>query len=124
MPAPLRILHVEDDPNDAALIEACLEAGGIACSTERVETRDSFLAALERREFDLILSDFSLPTFDGLSAIKIVRDKRPDVPVILVSGTVGEDEAIDSMKSGATDYVLKGRLSRLAPAVVRAMQAV
>jgi two-component system, cell cycle sensor histidine kinase and response regulator CckA len=124
MNAPLRILHIEDDPNDAALIQACLEAEGICCATERVETRQSFLAALERREFDLILSDFALPTFDGMSAIRIVRDKHPDVPVILVSGTVGEDEAIDSMKSGATDYVLKGRLGRLGPAVVRAMQEV
>ena len=80
--------------------------------------------ALERGDIDLILSDFSLPTFDGLSALKIARANKPDLPVIFVSGTLGEEMAIDSLKSGATDYVLKGGLVRLAPAVRRAMQDV
>ena len=79
------------------------------------------MAALEQGGIDLILSDFTLPAFDGLSALKIAHAGRPDLPVILVSGTLGEERAIDSLKSGATDYVLKERLTRLAPAVRRAM---
>jgi signal transduction histidine kinase len=124
MKTPLHILHLEDDPSDAALIQATLEAGGIACAIARVQTRDEFVAALERGGLDLILSDYSLPAFDGLSAIEIAHARCPSLPVILVSGTLGEDRAVDSLKSGATDYVLKERLSRLVPAVRRAMQDV
>ena len=124
MKSPLHILHLEDDPNDAALVQSTLEAEGITCATTCVQNRDDFVAALERGGIDLILSDFSLPAFDGLSAIAIVRARWPDLPVILVSGTLGEERAIDSLKSGATDYVLKEHLSRLAPAVRRAMQEV
>lgn len=121
MKSPLRILHLEDDPADAALIQSSLEAGGLTCATTRVHNRDDFVAALERGGIDLILSDFALPAFDGLSAIEIVRARWPDLPVILVSGTLGEERAIDSLKSGAKDYVLKERLTRLVPAVHRAM---
>jgi DNA-binding NtrC family response regulator len=124
MKTPLHILHLEDDPSDAALIQATLEAGGIACAVTRVQTHDEFVAALERGGLDLILSDYSLPAFDGLSAIEIAHARCPSLPVILVSGTLGEDRAVDSLKSGATDYVLKERLARLAPAVRRAMQDV
>ena len=124
MRSPLRILHLEDDPNDAALVESTLEAEGIACATICVQSRDDFVAALESGGIDLILSDFSLPAFDGLSAIATVRAGWPDLPVILVSGSLGEELAIDSLKSGATDYVLKEHLFRLAPAVRRAMQEV
>jgi PAS domain S-box-containing protein len=92
--------------------------------TTCVQKRDDFVAALERGGIDLILSDFSLPAFDGLSAAEIVRSRWPAIPLILVSGTLGEERAIDSLKSGATDYVLKERLARLAPAVHRAMQEV
>jgi two-component system cell cycle sensor histidine kinase/response regulator CckA len=121
---PLQILHLEDDPNDAALVRAALEGAGIACTIERVQDRAPFIAALERGGYDLVLSDFSLPAFDGLTAMRLVRERWPDLPVILVSGTLGEDLAIDSLKNGATDYVMKKRLSRLAPAVQRAMQEV
>ncbi|HSY17706.1 MAG TPA: response regulator [Candidatus Acidoferrales bacterium] len=124
MKSPLHILHLEDDPRDAALIQSTLEAEGIDCATTRVQNRADFVAALEQGGIDLVLSDFSLPTFDGLSAIEIARTRWPGLPVILVSGTLGEDLAIDSLKRGATDYVLKMRLSRLAPAVRRAMQEV
>ncbi|MEJ0089526.1 MAG: response regulator [Limisphaerales bacterium] len=124
MNIPLRILHLEDDPNDAALIQSTLETEGIACATTCVQTRNDFVAALEQGGLDLVLSDFSLPAFDGLSAVEIVRSRRPDLPVILVSGSLGEERAIDSLKSGATDYVLKARLSRLVPAVRRAMKEV
>jgi signal transduction histidine kinase len=124
MKSPLCILHLEDDPNDAALVKSILEDEGIFCTTTVVQSRHGFVAALERGGIDLILSDFSMPAFDGLSALKIARDRWPDVPFILVSGTLGEERAIDSLKTGATDYVLKQRLSRLVPAVHRAMQEV
>jgi len=124
MKTPIRILHLEDDLNDAALIQSTLEDEGIACATTCVQTRADFVAALEKGGVDLVLSDFSLPAFDGLSAVEMVRTRWPDLPVILVSGSLGEERAIDSLKSGATDYVLKARLSRLVPAVRRAMNEV
>jgi signal transduction histidine kinase len=115
---------LEDDPNDAALVQSTLEDKGITCTTTRVQTRNDFVEALEHGGIDLILSDYSLPEFDGLSALKIAHTRLPDLPLIFVSGTLGEEQAIDSLKNGATDYVLKERLSRLAPAVCRAMQEV
>jgi signal transduction histidine kinase len=124
MESPLHILHLEDDRRDAALVQSVLETGGITCAITLVQNRVAFVAALERGGFDLILSDFSLPAFDGLSALGMARVSCPDVPFILVSGTLGEERAIDSLKSGATDYVLKERLARLVPAVHRALQEV
>ncbi len=117
----LRILHVEDDPNDVELIRAALEANGVDCVVEVVSDRAAFATALERGRFDLILSDYSLPTFDGFTALRIARERSPDVPFIIVSGTLGEETAIDSLQAGATDYVLKHRLGRLAPAARRAL---
>ncbi len=124
MKSPLHILHLEDDPNDAALVQSTLEAGGITCAITCVQKRDDFVAALERDGVDLILSDFTLPGFDGLSALEIAHAKWPAIPLILLSGTLGEERAIDALKSGATDYVVKERLARLVPAVHRAMKEV
>jgi signal transduction histidine kinase len=124
MKSPLRILHLEDDPNDGTLVQSTLEAGGIVCATICVQTPDEFVAALERGGIDLILSDFSLPAFDGFSALKIAHARWPDIPFIFVSGTLGEERAIDSLKRGATDYELKQRLARLVPAVRRAMREI
>jgi two-component system cell cycle sensor histidine kinase/response regulator CckA len=124
MTSLLQILHLEDDADDAELIEATLEAQGIHCAITRVQDQAAFQAALEGGGIDLILSDHSLPEFDGLSALKLTRATQPDLPFIHVSGTLGEELAIDSLKSGATDYVLKTRLARLVPAVRRAMQEV
>jgi two-component system cell cycle sensor histidine kinase/response regulator CckA len=124
MKRPLRILHLEDDENDAALVQANLGAGAILSTTRRVHTRAAFDAALDGGGIDLILSDYSMPAFDGLSALKMAHSRCPDVPVIFVSGTLGEEKAIDSLKNGATDYILKGSLGRLAPAVKRAMEEV
>jgi two-component system, cell cycle sensor histidine kinase and response regulator CckA len=124
MKPPLRILHLEDDPNDAALIQSTLESEGIPFSITRVESADEFAAALERGGVDLILSDNLLPGFNGIAALKIAHARRPSIPFIFISGTLGEERAIDSLKSGATDYVLKDRLARLGPAVRRAMQEV
>lgn len=121
MKRPLRILHLEDDPGDAELIRETLAGEGIECDVLVVETREDFIAALDRGGADLVLADFALPTFDGMSALAIVREKHPDLPFVFVSGRLGEESAIESLKNGATDYVLKNRLSRLVPAVNRAL---
>src|SRR5438046_1715309 len=118
----LRILHLEDNANDAELLRVMLERQGINCAIKRVETREAFQMALEREQFDLIISDFTLPSFDGLSALTIARQKRPEVPFVFVSGTIGEEAAVESLRHGAIDYVLKDRLSRLAASVERAVQ--
>lgn len=118
----LRILLLEDYPVHADLIQETLAADGVVCELVRVETREDFLIALQQREFDVVLADYSLPMFDGLTALALTRERYPEMPFILVSGKLGEEAAIDSLKSGATDYVLKHRLIRLAPAVRRAVQ--
>jgi PAS domain S-box-containing protein len=119
---PLRILSVEDDPKDAALIQDLLETEGILCEITRVDTEAALLASLEQGGIDLILADYSLPSFDGISALKFAMETCPDVPFIFVSGTLGEEVAIEALKIGATDYVLKTRLSRLVPSMVRALR--
>jgi C4-dicarboxylate-specific signal transduction histidine kinase len=122
MQCPLRILHLEDDAKDAELLQALLESEGIVCQVTRVDSQADFLASIERGGFDLILADHSLPSFDGFSALKITLEKCPDVPFIFVSGTLGEEVAIEALKIGATDYVLKERLLRIVPSVRRAIQ--
>ncbi len=124
METPLRILMLEDSPTDAELIQEILESEGIGLTIERVETREAFVAALERGGFDVILSDNRLPSFNGLAALGLAQEKCPEKPFIFVSGTLGEELAIESLKQGATDYVLKQRMSRLAPAVRRALQEI
>jgi PAS domain S-box-containing protein len=124
MKSPLRILHLEDNLIDAQIVEHTLAAAGMPCSVTRVATRVEYVKALEDKSIDLILCDNRLPDFDGLSALQICRERSPDLPFILVTGTLGEEQAIESMQNGATDYVLKDRLSRLCPAVRRAMQEV
>jgi PAS domain S-box-containing protein len=118
----LRILHLEDSAADAELVKDLLEADGLLCDVVRTQTRDEFIGALGDRRLDLILADHSLPSFDGISALKLAIGTRPDLPFIFVSGTLGEEVAIEALKIGATDYVLKTRLSRLVPAVQRAMR--
>lgn len=118
----MRILHLEDDSADAELVQAALGADGLACETLRVDSRAAFAAALDEGGFDVILADYSLPGFDGLAAQELAQQRRPEVPFIFVSGTLGEEIAIERLKSGATDDVLKQRLSRIAPAVRRALR--
>jgi PAS domain S-box-containing protein len=122
MKSPLRILYLEDAPQDAELVQETLGANDIACHVTRVETEADFVASLELGGFDLILADFTLPTFDGLSALRIAQQDRPHVPFIFVSGTLGEEVAIEALKGGATDYVFKTRLSRIVPSVRRALR--
>ncbi|MFK4724689.1 PAS domain S-box-containing protein [Bradyrhizobium niftali] len=117
----LRILLLEDDPSDAELVRELL-AEQFAFEVTRAQTQNEFLAALEASQFDVILADYRLPSFDGISALQLTLARCPSVPFIFVSGTIGEDAAIEALKRGATDYVLKTRLSRLVPSVQRALR--
>src|SRR4051812_17822413 len=113
MDQTLDILMLEDVDTDALLIERELRRGGILFNMTRVETEPAFCEHLGSGRLDLILADYSLPAFDALSALRVAQEMRPDVPFILVSGALGEDLAVETLKSGATDYVLKHKLSRL-----------
>jgi PAS domain S-box-containing protein len=122
MKSPLRILYLEDDPGDAELVQETLAVEDILCKLTRVETEADFITSLRAGGFDLIFADYTLPSFDGLSALKIARQHSPSVPFIFVSGTLGEEVAIEALKVGATDYVFKTRLSRIVPSVRRALR--
>jgi signal transduction histidine kinase/CheY-like chemotaxis protein len=121
MTSPLRILLLEDDTRDAELIQEFLEAD-LVCDVTRVQTRAEFIAGLEDAGINLILADYKLPSFDGLSALRLALHARADLPFIFVSGSLGEEVAIEALKIGATDYVVKSRLSRLVPSVQRALR--
>lgn len=121
MTAPLRILLVEDNPDDELLIRREIRKSQDV-ETVRVETRDAYITALDRGGWDLIISDYYLPSFGGMEALAILRDRGADIPFILVSGTIGEEIAVESIKAGADDYLLKQNLIRLAPAVTRAIR--
>ena len=119
---PLRVLLLEDVPTDAELIRHELRREDIPFEATRVSTRESFANALDAFAPDIILADYSLPSFDGLSALQMAKEAVPLVPVVFVSGAIGEEQAIEALKQGGTDYVLKDRLSRLGPAVKRALR--
>lgn len=118
----LRFLLLEDSLLDTELVRVALSEGGVDCELLQVDTQAAFVAALETKRLDLILSDYSLPSFDGTSALAIAQRLCPELPFIIVSGTLGEELAIETLKSGATDYVLKQRLGRLVPSVQRALR--
>jgi len=118
----MRILHLEDSPEDAELIKETLAANELPCTITRVETGEAFTAALKHERFDLILSDYHLPTFTGMEALKLAAAVRPEIPFIFVSGAMGEEFAVLTLHLGATDYVLKNNLARLPSAVRRAFQ--
>ena len=124
MRPPIRILHLEDNPNDAELVKAAIESDDVRCEITWVESKKAYIFALEKGPFDVIVSDYKLPSFDGTSALKMAKEKYPDVPLIFVSGTIGEELAIESLKNGATDYVIKDRLPRLKLSILRALQEV
>ncbi len=120
----LRILILEDVATDAELMERELRDSGLTFSSKRVKTREAFLKQLEEFAPSVVLADYTLPGFDGMSALAIVRQWNPDIPFIFVSGTIGEERAVEALKKGATDYVIKDSLSRLGPTVHRALQEV
>lgn len=117
----IHILHLEDDPVDAELVQEKLEAAELTFQITHVNNGVEFDAALRQGGYDIILADFRLPMYDGMSALRLAREVCPDIPFIFVSGTMGEDAAIEGLTEGATDYVLKHRLSRVVPAVRRAL---
>jgi PAS domain S-box-containing protein len=123
-PHPLRILLLEDVLMDAELVEYELERARIPFVARRVDTREGFLRALEEFEPDLILSDFTLPRFDGMAALALARERAPSVPFLIVTGSVNEETAVGCMKAGATDYLLKNNLARIGPAIEGALARV
>ena len=121
MQTPLRILYLEDNLRDQELVAEALAADGLACEFTYAKTQKEFERALEQGSVELILSDFTLPSYSGTLALVAAHQRRPEVPFLFVSGTIGEERAVESLKAGATDYVLKGRLTRLPAAVRRAL---
>ncbi len=117
-----RVLIVEDSPDDAELTVRTLRHGGLDLTYERVDTPEAMRAALAQADWDLVIADYSMPRFNGLAALKMLRESGHDLPFILVSGTVGEDVAVEAMRCGAADYVLKSSLARLPLAVERELR--
>jgi CheY-like chemotaxis protein len=122
MTSELRLLVLEDNELDAELAERALTKAGLSITSIRVDTEGSYVEALNTFKPTVVLSDFSLPHFDGLSALDLARRLAPDVPFIFVSGSIDEARAAEAMQRGATGYVLKDRLEMLAPVVTRAIQ--
>ncbi len=118
----LRILHLEDDPDDTEIIKFTLDDEGRDCTIIHVVSENEFTNILKKDNFDIILADYNLPDFDGISALTISRRIRPEIPFIFVSGSIGEEKAIEVLKAGATDYVLKDNLKRLVPSIDRAIE--
>ncbi|HEY2829933.1 MAG TPA: ATP-binding protein [Thermoanaerobaculia bacterium] len=117
---PLNILLLEDTDTDAELVERALRRADLSYTLRRVDNETDFVRELNDDAPDVVLADYRLPTFDGLSALRIARERNPELPFLIVSGTLGDEKAVEVLKLGATDYVLKDRLSRLAPAILRA----
>jgi signal transduction histidine kinase len=120
--SPLNVLIVEDKEDDVLLILRELCRGEFIPSHERVDTAADLQLALQARPWDIVISDYALPSFSGLAALKIVKERAPDLPFIIVSGAIGEELAVTLMKSGAHDYVMKSTLGRLVPAVRRELK--
>lgn len=122
MDETVRILHLEDDSSDIKLVRATIETGGIRCHIVSVNSREGFENALTTMDFSLILADYILPGYDGITALRYALNTRPEIPFLFVSGTMGEDAAIEGLTSGALDYVPKPKMYRLLPAIKRALQ--
>ncbi len=122
MSTPLRILIVEDSEDDAALIVRELQRGGFNVSHLRVDSADSLVSALAATKWDIVVSDYSMPGFSGTEALKLVRARNTEVPFLFISGTLGEETAVAALKSGAQDYLVKGKLTRLVPAIERELR--
>ena len=120
--AKLRVLLLEDSVTDAQLVEDALREAGMNPAARRVQTREAFVQGLGEFKPDVILADYTLPAFDGLKALRLAKEICPQTPLIMVTGTLGDDVAVGLLREGARDYILKDRLSRLAPAVRRALE--
>src|SRR5437870_13522158 len=118
----VRLLHLEDSPQDAELIRERIDADGLSCDVTWLTDKESFESALSSNSFDVVLCDYSLPGYNGLDALKFCLATQPDVPAIIISGALGDIEAVECLKAGATDYVLKQQLERLAPAIRRSLR--
>jgi PAS domain S-box-containing protein len=118
----VRILNLEDNERDSELIRLRLESAGVACELLRVETEAAYVRALENTEFDVIVADLNLPSFDGMRGLELARQRRPEIPFIFFSGMLGEEAAVEGLHKGAADYVLKQRPVRLAAAVRSALE--
>jgi PAS domain S-box-containing protein len=121
-PQSLRVLMVEDSEDDALLIIRELKKGGYNPVHERVETAAAMKKALQEKQWDIILCDYKMPKFSGAQAISLLQETNIDIPLIIVSGTIGEETALECMRSGAHDYIMKNKLSRLCPAVGRELE--
>ena len=119
---PLHVLIVEDSEADSELLLRALRRAGYDPVCERVETADTMSAALDGQDWDIVISDFTMPRFNGMEALRLVQQLKPDIPFIIVSGTIGEDRAVAAMKAGAHDYIMKGNLARLVPAIERELK--
>jgi len=119
----LNVLIVEDSENDATLLLEELKQKGYTPLHERVQTPAAMTLALERHLWDVVISDYVMPQFSGPDALRLLRESKLDIPFIVVSGTYGEETAVDMMKAGANDYITKANLSRLTPAIEREMEA-
>src|SRR4028119_2237363 len=119
MDLPLRVLIVEDSEDDAELLLYELECGGYDLISQRVDTSTAMNAALDKQQWDVVIADYSMPSFSAPEALKLLKERGLDLPFIIVSGTIGEDIAVAAMKAGAHDYLMKGKLARLVPAVER-----
>ncbi len=115
----LRLLMIEDNPDDEALVIRSIRKGGFDVEHLRVENREQLLEALRQQDWDIVLSDYQMPEFNGLNALRTVKERAPDLPFIIVSGTIGEELAVEAMRSGAQDYLMKDNLARLVPAIRR-----
>src|SRR5215813_5152694 len=122
MSVPFRLLIIEDSQDDVELLLREVRRAGFAPESLQVDTADSLKAALDGEAWDIILADFSLPHFSGTEALTIVRQRGLDTPFIFVSGSIGEDTAVRAMKAGAQDYLIKGNLRRLGPAIERELR--
>lgn len=119
---PLRLLIVEDCEDDADLVMLCLRRSGYTPTWMRVDNPEDMASALERQDWDIIISDYVMPRFSGLAALALLREKQIDIPFIVVSGKIGEDMAVETMKAGAHDYIMKNNLARLVPAIERELR--
>jgi PleD family two-component response regulator len=119
---PLRLLLVEDNETDATLLVEYLRQGGYEPDCTRVDNEQALTAALDLRDWELVIADYTMPGFSGTAALAMVRDRGLEVPFIFVSGTIGEEIAVEAMKNGADDYIIKSNLNRLIPAINRELR--